>query len=211
MKFAKPVPEPTIKRLAVYYRLLKKLSIQDEVKMICSKEIGNRLGITPTQIRKDISYFGEFGKKGIGYNVEELAYNIGKILGINKKRRAVLVGAGNLGRALVNYNNFDKIGITITHVFDIDLNKIGNKVGLITVQNSKKMPEVIKENEINIGIITVPHKSAQEVTDQLVNEGIKGIWNFAPVRLVVPGEVYVRDEDLSVGITSLIHYLNFNT
>ena len=163
--------------------------------------MGERLGIPPTQVRKDLSYYGEFGRRGVGYHVEDLKKSLAKILGINKTWPAVLVGAGNLGRALVNYEGFQKIGLQITDVIDSNLDKIGNKVGDITVRSSKDLEEIVRTRQIKIGIIAVPASAAQDVTDLLIAAGIKSIWNFAPTRLVVPEGIIVRNEDLSVGIT----------
>ena len=209
MKDHDSIPKATIERLPLYYRCLDKLSTFEEVEVVSSKELGGRLGIPSTQVRKDLSYYGEFGRRGVGYNVKDLKKSIGKILGVNKKWPAVLVGAGNLGRALVNYGGFQKMGLKITNVLDADLNKIGNKVGDITVQSVKKLDEVVENNNVKLGIMTVPTDAAQEVADQLVEAGIKSIWNFAPTRLYLPDEISVRNEDLAVGIVSLIYNLSW--
>ncbi|MFW6007304.1 MAG: redox-sensing transcriptional repressor Rex [Halanaerobiales bacterium] len=209
MKDRDSIPKATIERLPLYYRCLDKLSTFEEVEVVSSKELGGRLGIPSTQVRKDLSYYGEFGRRGVGYNVQDLKKSIGKILGVNKKWPAVLVGAGNLGRALVNYGGFNKMGLKITHVLDADLNKIGNKVGNITVQSIKRLDKVIKENNVKLGIMTVPTAAAQEVAEKLVEAGIKSLWNFAPTRLYLPEEVTVRNEDLAVGIVSLIYHLSW--
>jgi len=209
MKDRSNIPKATIERLPLYYRCLDKLSTFEDVKVISSKDLGGRLGIPPTQVRKDLSYYGEFGRRGVGYDVHQLKKSVGEILGVDQKWPAVLVGAGNLGRALVNYAGFVKMGMRITHVLDNDLNKIGNRVGNVTVQSMKKLNEVVKENNIKLGIITVPADIAQNVAGQLVEAGVKSIWNFAPARLYVPEDVVVRNEDLAVGIVSLIYYLSW--
>ncbi|MFW6269054.1 MAG: redox-sensing transcriptional repressor Rex [Bacillota bacterium] len=144
MKDYESIPKATIERLPLYYRCLEKLATFEEVDVVSSKELGGRLGIPSTQVRKDLSYYGEFGRRGVGYNVQDLKRSIGKILGVNKEWPAVLVGAGNLGRALVNYTGFKKMGLKITGVLDADLNKIGNKVGDITVQSVQKLKEWLK-------------------------------------------------------------------
>ena len=209
MKRSDYIPKATIERLPLYYRCLEKISAYEEDEVVSSRELGERLGIPPTQVRKDLSYYGEFGRRGVGYHVEDLKKSLAKILGINKTWPAVLVGAGNLGRALVNYEGFQKMGLQITDVIDSDLDKIGNKVGDITVRSSKDLEEIVKTRQIKIGIIAVPASAAQDVTDLLVAAGIKSIWNFAPTRLVVPEGIIVRNEDLSVGITSLIYHLTW--
>ncbi|MFI5359043.1 MAG: redox-sensing transcriptional repressor Rex [Halanaerobiales bacterium] len=209
MKRSDYIPKATIERLPLYYRCLEKISAYEEDEVVSSRELGERLGIPPTQVRKDLSYYGEFGRRGVGYHVEDLKKSLAKILGINKTWPAVLVGAGNLGRALVNYEGFQKMGLQITDVIDSDLDKIGNKVGDITVRSSKDLEEIVKTRQIKIGIIAVPASAAQDVTDLLIAAGIKSIWNFAPTRLVVPEGIIVRNEDLSVGITSLIYHLTW--
>lgn len=209
MKRSDYIPKATIERLPLYYRCLEKLSAYEQDEVVSSRELGERLGIPPTQVRKDLSYYGEFGRRGVGYHVEDLKKSLAKILGINKTWPAVLVGAGNLGRALVNYEGFQKMGLQITDVIDSDLDKIGNKVGDITVRSSKDLEEIVKTRQIKIGIIAVPASAAQDVTDLLIAAGIKSIWNFAPTRLVVPEGIIVRNEDLSVGITSLIYHLTW--
>ncbi len=209
MKDRDSIPAATIERLPLYYRCLDKLSTFEETEVVSSKDLGGRLGIPSTQVRKDLSYYGEFGRRGVGYNVKDLKKSIGKILGVDKKWPAVLVGAGNLGRALINYAGFGKMGLEITDIFDNDLNKIGNRVGTIKVKSANKLEETIKEKNINLAIVTVPADPAQEVVDDLIDYGIKAIWNFSPTRLYVPDDVFVRNEDLAVGIVSLIYHLSW--
>lgn len=209
MKRSNYIPKATVERLPLYYRCLEKLSAYEQDEVVSSRELGERLGIPPTQVRKDLSYYGEFGRRGVGYDIEDLKKSLAKILGINKTWPAVLVGAGNLGRALVNYEGFQKMGLQITDVIDADLDKIGNNVGEITVRSTKDLAEIVKNKQVKIGIIAVPVNAAQEVTDLLIAAGIKSIWNFAPTRLVVPEGILVRNEDLSVGIVSLIYHLSW--
>ncbi len=211
MKEKSSIPEATIERLPLYYRCLDKLATFEGVDVVSSKELGGRLGIASTQVRKDLSYYGEFGRRGVGYDINDLKDSIGKILGVNKQRPAALVGAGNLGRALVNYKGFRKMSLDISCVLDNDLNKIGNQVGGIVVQSIQKASGIITEKQIEIGIITVPGEAAQKVAEKLVEAGIKAIWNFAPTRLYVPENVTVRNEDLAVGIVSLIYHLNWSS
>jgi redox-sensing transcriptional repressor len=209
MKDRDSIPAATIERLPLYYRCLDKLSMFEETEVVSSKDLGGRLDIPSTQVRKDLSYYGEFGRRGVGYNVKELKKSIGKILGVDKKWPAVLIGAGNLGRALINYGGFSKMGLKITDIFDNDLNKIGNRVGTIKVKSINNLEETINDKDINLGIVTVPADSAQEVVDKLVDYGIKAIWNFSPTRLYVPDDIFVRNEDLAVGIVSLIYHLSW--
>ncbi|MFW6381332.1 MAG: redox-sensing transcriptional repressor Rex [Bacillota bacterium] len=209
MKDKNSIPKATIERLPLYYRCLDKLATFEDIEVISSKELGGRLDIPSTQVRKDLSYYGEFGRRGVGYDVENLKRSVGKILGVDRKWPAILIGAGNLGRALVNYGGFLKIGLEIAGVVDNDLNKIGNKVGPITVQSVNRIEEFLEDKDIKLGIITVPAQAAQAVADKLVDTGIKSIWNFAPTRLYVPSGVKVRNEDLAVGIVSLIYHLSW--
>src|SRR6056297_226763 len=209
MKDRDSIPAATIERLPLYYRCLDKMDTFEDVDVVSSKDLGGKLDIPSTQVRKDLSYYGEFGRRGVGYNVKELKKSIGKILGVDKKWPAVLIGAGNLGRALINYGGFSKMGLKITDIFDNDLNKIGNRVGTIKVKSINDLQETINEKDINLGIVTVPADSAQEVVDKLVDYGIKAIWNFSPTRLYVPDDIFVRNEDLAVGIVSLIYHLSW--
>ena len=203
------IPKATVERLPLYYRCLDKLDTFEEVDVVSSKELGGRLGIPPTQVRKDLSYYGEFGRRGVGYDVHELKTSVGNILGVDKQWDTVLVGAGNLGRALVNYDGFMKMGLNVVGVFDNDLNKIDNRIGDLTVRSTKELEDVIGEKGAKVGIVAVPDEAAQNVADKLVDAGIKAIWNFAPTRLYVPDYVTVRNEDLAVGIVSLIYHLSW--
>lgn len=209
MKSRENIPKATIERLPLYYRCLDKMDTFEEVEVVSSKDLGGKLGIPSTQVRKDLSYYGEFGRRGVGYNVNELKRSVGKILGVDRIWPAVLAGAGHLGHALVNYQTFTMMGFEITHVLDNDSTKIGTKINERKVQDISKMDQIIKENEIKLGVISVPTEAAQAVADQMVASGIKAIWNFAPTRLDVPDDVDVKNEDLAVGIVSLIYNLSW--
>jgi len=203
------IPKATIERLPLYYRCLDKLATFEEVEVVSSKDLGGRLGIPSTQVRKDLSYYGEFGRRGVGYNVQELKRSVGRILGVDKIWPAVIVGAGNLGRALVNYGSFEIMGLEIVEVFDNDLSKIGNLINGIEVKSIQSIKENLEGKNIKLGVISVPADAAQEVADEMVEAGIKAIWNFAPTRLYVPENIVVRNEDLAVGIVSLIYHLSW--
>ena len=202
------VPQATIKRLVIYYRYLNKISQNSEDEVISSLELGKNTGTNAAKVRKDLSYFGDFGRKGVGYDIERLKKNLGKILGCNDSCAMVLVGAGNLGRALVNYQEFKKLGLNIVDIFDNDLNKIGNRVGKFVVKSSKNLQKNKKKKNIQIGIIAVPPEEAQSVANDLVNYGIGAVWNFAPVSLNLPDEVIVFYEDLSSSIVTLNYRLH---
>lgn len=206
MKDKIAIPKTTIERLPLYYRCLVKISKMD-IDVVSSKELGDRIGVPSTQVRKDLSYYGEFGRRGVGYEVKALLKHLERILGLDNYWPIILVGAGNLGRALVNYEGFRKLGLEIKAVLDADLTKIGNSIFGIPVQSMKVLPQVVKESGVEMGIIAVPAVFAQEVADQMVEAGIKAIWNFAPTRILVPDDVEVRNEDLSVGIVGLVYHL----
>ena len=209
MKDRESIPKATIERLPLYYRCLDKLANFEDVDVVSSKDLGGRLGIPPTQVRKDLSYYGEFGRRGVGYDVFDLKRSVGRILGVDEVWTTILVGAGNLGRALVDYKGFEKMGMKLVGVMDADSSKIGNKIGGVKIQNIKKMDEIVEKNDVKLGIITVPTDAAQEVADEMVEAGIEAIWNFAPTRLHVPEDVTVRNEDLAIGIVSLIYHLSW--
>lgn len=202
----KKTPKTTIERLPVYYRTLEELKRQD-VKVISSKKLGEKIGIPSTQVRKDLSYYGEFGRRGVGYEISVLLKNLKKILGLNQSWEIVAVGAGNLGRALINYTGFKKLNLNINYVFDADEEKIGQSFDDIKIHDIEEMTKIVKKNNIEIAILAVPGKVAQDIAEDLVEVGVKAIWNFAPVHLKLPEEIKVRNEDLSTGIISLTYHL----
>lgn len=200
------ISKATIDRLPLYFRTLR-LSQEEGMEIISSEELGQRLGVTPEQIRKDLASFGQFGKKGVGYYVSELIRNIGEILGLDYNWHIAVIGVGHLGWALANYRNFDSLGFNLVAMFDIDPNKIGQCIKGTEVFHLDRLKEVMEEKIIHIGIIAVPEAYAQGVADQLVANGIRGIWNFAPRKIRVPDSVRIINEDLSVGLSSLSFYL----
>jgi redox-sensing transcriptional repressor len=201
-------PSTTIERLPIYYRCLQKLNKID-VDVISSKELGKRIGIPSTQVRKDLSYYGEFGRRGVGYEVSVLVKHLRKILGLAQDWEIVLVGAGDLGHALIKYGGFRKLGLNINYVLDADVDKIGAEFGDdIEINDVDKLTEVIKENGIEMGIIAVPEDYAQGIADELIEAGVRAIWNFAPTRIKVPHDVELRNEDLSIGLISLAYHLS---
>lgn len=200
-------PATTIERLPLYYRCLQKMD-DKQVEVVSSQELGEMLGIPSTQVRKDLSYYGEFGRRGVGYNVVTLLENLEEILGLDEAWEIVLVGAGNLGHALINYGGFRKLGLNINYVLDSDQEKIGENLGAAEIYALDQLEEVINQQNIKIGIIAVPEEVAQEIADQLIAAGVEAIWNFAPTRLQVPEEIEVRNEDLAIGLISLTYYLS---
>ncbi len=197
------IPEATVSRLSVYSRYLTGVEEQGIVN-ISSGEIAEGVGGTPAQVRKDLAYFGEFGTRGVGYNVKQLNQEIMGILGLKKGWNMILIGAGNLGSALSQYRGFQTRGFNIVAVFDNDMNKVGLKLNGLPIYAVNQMAEFVDNNDISIGIITVPSEYAQDIADILVEtKNIKGILNFAPVVLTIPEEIEVRNVDLSVNLEVL--------
>ncbi|MBR5318410.1 MAG: redox-sensing transcriptional repressor Rex [Peptococcaceae bacterium] len=197
------IPEATVSRLSVYSRYLTGVEKQGIVN-ISSGEIAEGVGGTPAQVRKDLAYFGEFGTRGVGYNVKQLNHEIMGILGLKKRWNVILIGAGNLGSALSQYRGFQERGFNIIAVFDNDMNKVGLKLNGLPIYAVSQMAEFVDKNDVSIGIITVPAEYAQDIADILVEtQNIKGILNFAPVVLTIPEEIEVRDVDLTVNLEVL--------
>lgn len=206
----KNIPSVTINRLSIYHRCLEKLIEnidKKKPKYISSSEIAEMTRINPAQIRKDLAYFGEFGKRGIGYPVIDLIRELKKILGLDRKWSVIIVGAGNLGKALVKYKGFQKKGFIIKGIFDNNPLKIGKKLDHIFIYDTKEIEKYIQAENINIGILVVPADSAQEVADKMVAGGIKAILNFAPIHIVLPPEIKIHNVDLSIEFEGLTYYL----
>ncbi len=203
----KMISQATIDRLPLYFRTLRLVEDED-LTIISSDELGRRLDITPEQIRKDLATFGQFGRKGIGYDVSELKERISNILGLHNHWRLAIVGVGHLGGALANYVNFASLGFSVVALLDRDKRIVGNKVNGIEVCDTADMNEVIASTAADIGVITVPAAEAQSVADMLVAAGVKGIWNFAPIKLSVPPAVPLVNEDLSVGLSALSYHMS---
>ena len=201
------ISRATIDRLPLYFRTLR-LAQDEGIDIISSETLGNRLNITPEQIRKDLTSFGQFGKKGVGYYVNELKRCIGDILGLNNHWNIAVIGIGHLGEALANYQNFASMGFNLVALFDTDKEIIGRVVSHIRVSDMTDLKQIIEEKNISIGVIAVPAQFAQAVADQLVEAGIRGIWNFAPVKMDVPASVQLVNEDLSVGLSRLSYFIS---
>lgn len=200
------ISKATIDRLPLYYRTLR-LANEEGIDIISSEELGKRLGITPEQIRKDLASFGQFGKKGVGYYVGELKRNVGEILGLDNHWNIAVVGIGHLGAALSNYQNFVSLGFNLVALFDNDPKVIGTTINHVAVDSIDELDRIVKERNVHIGIIAVPALFAQDVADRLVAAGIKGIWNFAPIKMKVPDSMHIVNEDLSVGLSSLSFHI----
>jgi redox-sensing transcriptional repressor len=196
------IPRPTVKRLSLYLRELE--SLQDRGQQtISSKQLGEALGLTDAQVRKDLAFFGQFGHPGIGYQVAELTGQLRKILGTDRNWNAAIVGAGNIGRALMPYARFRRKGFEIVAVFDSDPNVVGTVIAGHKVRPMSDLPALVKERNILIGIVAVPAQAAQQVADALIDAGVKGILNFAPVRLEVREKVSVVSVDFLLSLEQL--------
>jgi redox-sensing transcriptional repressor len=178
------------------------------LEIISSFKIAEMTGINSAQIRKDLAYFGEFGKRGLGYPLIDLGQELKKILGLDKKWSVIIAGAGNLGKALAKYKGFQKRGFIIKGIFDNNPLKIGKKFGHIFIYDIKEVEKFIQMENINIGILVVPADSAQEVADKMGTGGIKAILNFAPVHILLPPEIKIHNVDLSVEFEGLTYYLS---
>ena len=209
MRQKKAISDAVIERLPLYYRDL--LLLQDAgIDIISSEKLGERLGITPEQIRKDLTCFGAFGKKGVGYYVSELCQQIVEIIGLQQHWKIGIAGIGHLGWALANYKTFGRLGFRTTGLFDVDHRIIGQNVGGVEVTPISEMGEVIQREGIQIGIITTPaRRSPSEVRrpEWSLGRHSGGILSFAPLRLTVPDGIFVFREDLSIGLSRISYYL----
>ena len=196
-----------IKRLPKYYRYLRELD-KNDVDRISSKELSEKIGFTASQIRQDLNCFGDFGQQGYGYNVKELLYQISVILGLNKEYNTVIIGAGNIGQAIANYNSFNKMSFNLKGIFDVNVKLIGLKIRDIEIKDMDEVEEFLRKENIHIAIICVPKNRAQGVSDIVTRNCVKGIWNFAPIDLKVNDEVIVENVHLSESLMTLSYLLN---
>jgi redox-sensing transcriptional repressor len=206
MKFSK-IPSATITRLSLYSRALEEL-MHSHVNIIASDKLAQKCGVNPAQVRKDLAYFGEFGVRGVGYFVKELLFEIKKILGLNRRWNMALVGIGNLGLALVAHENFPKQGYEFVAVFDTDPKKVGRRLpsGQL-IHSIEDLGKVIKEKDIEIGVIATPAIHAQSTARQLIDAGVKAILNFAPLQIQMPEGFIVENVDFTVKLDNLAYHL----
>jgi redox-sensing transcriptional repressor len=219
-----PIPHPAVRRLSLYLRQLESFKRKDR-RTVSSKQLGESLNLTDAQVRKDLAYFGQFGHPGVGYRVEDLINQVRRILGTDKTWDVLLVGAGNLGRALMAYNGFDAKGFRLVAVFDADPAKIGKRQGpfpgrpdsdgsdnqrFFVIQPMSELKSTAQKQAIRLAILAVPADSAQEVADQCVEAGIRGLLNFAPVSLRFPPPIAVNAVDLAVQLEQLSFQVNFS-
>lgn len=204
---AKEISQAVIGRLPRYFRYLGELK-DEGIERVSSQELSDIMQVTASQIRQDLNNFGGFGQQGYGYNVEYLYEEIGKILGLDKEHNLIIVGAGHLGQALVNYRDFERRGFIFRGIFDINPQICGTKIHGITVRPMGEMEWFVREMGIDIAVLTVPKSGAVEVAEQLVSYGIKGIWNFAHVDLHVPEGIQVESVHLSDSLMKLSYNLS---
>ncbi len=200
----KRISESTIHRLSLYYRALSLLE-KENYETVSSKELAKRERLTPAQVRKDLSFFGSFGTRGLGYPVLELKKKIASILGIDKRWKVALIGIGNIGSALVSYKEFMRQGFKIVKLFDNDQRKIGSNHKGIIVSDISNLEKELAEDGIEIVVLAVPATVAQYIVDDVISAGVKSILNFAPVNLKVPVDVHLRNENMSMEL----EYLSF--
>ena len=204
---AKGIPHIVIGRLPLYLRVLKRLQKEGKI-YVSSQELGRLLEISAAQIRKDLSHFGELGKRGTGYKIEFLIEQLVKILNTDKAWKMAVVGAGDVGRALANYRGFINRGFKVTAIFDCDPQKVGTKIAGITIKDCSEMKEIVEQEGIKIAVIATPEESAQQVADDLIENGVQAILNYAPIYLKVPKNIPGENIDPSVHVQKLSYYLS---
>lgn len=203
----KEISQAVIGRLPRYFRYLGELK-DDGIERISSQELSAIMKVTASQIRQDFNNFGGFGQQGYGYKVEYLYEEIGKILGLHKIHNLIIIGAGNLGQALANYMNFERRGFLFRGIFDNNPALFGKKIRDLEVQPMEELETFVKENEIDIAVLTIPKDNALEVAERLARQDIKGIWNFAHIDLNLPKEIQVENVHLSDSLMKLTYNIN---
>ncbi|HEY5731809.1 MAG TPA: redox-sensing transcriptional repressor Rex, partial [Anaerolineales bacterium] len=203
---ADKIPDIIIGRLPIYLRALQRLTEQG-VHNTSSQELGEMIGISAAQIRKDISQFGEFGKQGTGYSIPFLIERLQTILKVNRVWDVIIVGMGDMGHALARYNGFVNRGYQVSMVFDNDPDKVGQTVNNLEIYDTTTMVEKVKQGRVRIAMLTVPASAAQAVADQLVKGGVKAILNYAPIHLNVPKDVHVQHIDPATHLQRMTYYL----
>lgn len=203
---AEKIPNIIITRLPVYLRALQRMA-DNGLKTTSSQEMGDRVGISAAQIRKDISQFGEFGKQGTGYSIDYLIDKLREILKVDRMWDVIIVGAGDMGHALARYQGFANRGFNVVMIFDNDKNKIGQKIGDFTIEDTANLVEKVKAADIKIAMLTLPASVAQGITNKLVEAGVRAILNYAPISLSVPENVKVQHIDPATHLQRMTYYL----
>jgi redox-sensing transcriptional repressor len=200
------IPRKTIYRLSIYLRCLHRLK-SNAIRTVSSDALAKAAGVKPTHLRKDLTYFGQFGTRGLGYDVEQLAAMITNLLGTKSLQPVVLVGVGNLGMALLSYRGFEQEGFEIVAAFDVDVDRRRAKQVKQPIYQMDKIEEVVRERAVRMAIVTVPATAAQEVANRLVSCGIAGILNFSPIVLQVPEEVMVNNVNVAIELENLSYFI----
>jgi len=196
------ISESTVRRLSHYYRVLEEVEAEGK-RLISSHRLAEREGITSAQVRKDLSCFGSFGRRGLGYNVAHLREEIRAILGLDRRWKVALIGAGNIGAALLAYRGFARQGFDVVAVFDRDPQRVGQRMGDLAVRDIDELQAVMTQHPVDMAVIATPVRAAQEVADRLVAAGVRAILNFAPRKLFVPAHVALRNVDMTVELETL--------
>ncbi len=202
----KVIPDIVVGRLPIYLRALQRM-LEENRRVTSSQELGERLGISAAQIRKDLSQFGEFGKQGTGYSIDYLAEQIRQILHVDRVWDMAVVGAGDIGSAVARYQGFSNRGLRVAMIFDSDPAKIGTQIGSFTVKDTKTIKESIREAGIQIAMIATPSRAAREVAEELVSAGVTAILNYAPINLTFPENVRVQYIDPVIHLQRMTYYL----
>lgn len=197
------IPRKTVYRLSVYQRCLQRLNVND-VERVSSEALAKAAGVKPTQLRKDLAYFGQFGTRGLGYNISQLSEKLTQVLGTTRLQPVILIGVGNLGSALLSYQGFNKEGFEIVAGFDIEMPEKPTEVPVLPME---KLSGYITEHGIKMAILTVPARRAQEVVNQMVEAGIQAVLNFTPIILQVPDNVVVNNVDLAIELENLSYFI----
>ena len=201
----RPIPEATVARLPVYLRVLGELAAQ-QIQTVSSERLAEAAGVNPPKVRKDLSYLGSYGTRGVGYDVEYLVYQISRELGLTQDWPVAIVGMGNLGQALAGYKGFVERGFSIAALFDKDTERVGQMVSGLAIEHIDDLERSLKEKDIRVAIVATPAQAAQETAERLVAAGVRSILNFAPTVLTVPDKIHLRQVDLSVELQILAFY-----
>lgn len=200
-----PIPEATVGRLPVYLRALVDLA-ESGAQTVSSESLAEAAGVNSAKVRKDLSHLGSYGTRGVGYDVAYLIHQVRRVLGLTQDWPIVIVGIGNLGRALANYKGFPERGFSVAALVDSDPVKVGERIGDLTVRHVDELPQLVRRHRVAIGVIATPAPAAQGVADRLVAAGIRSILNFAPAVISVPADVSVRKVDLAIELQILAFY-----
>jgi redox-sensing transcriptional repressor len=201
----RPVPEATVGRLPLYLRALVEIAERGEA-TTSSENLAGAAGVNSAKVRKDLSYLGSYGTRGVGYDVAYLLHQVRRELGLTQDWPVLIAGAGNLGHALANYRGFEERGFRVVAILDVDPRTVGERIGEVRVRHLDDLPEIVRERDVAIGVICTPGPAAQQVADRMVEAGLRSILNFAPALVTLPPDVSVRRVDLSIELQILAYY-----